>query len=51
MSQTCLIDRVHLLLDNGRGDDVVDVGHGLQDGLAMPLRLVLVAELKGLMDT
>ena len=44
-----LVLDVEVGLDQRRAQGVVDVGHGLEDALAAPLRLVLVPQLVGLM--
>lgn len=46
-----LVLDVDVLLDQSRGDLVVDVGNGLGDTLAAPLALVTVAELASLVGT
>ena len=46
-----LVLDVDVLLDKGRGDDVVDVGDGLGDALATPLGLVSITELASLMGS
>ena len=43
-----LVLDVEVLLEDGGGNCVVDVGNGLGDTLASPLGLVTVAELAGL---
>ena len=43
-----LVLDIELLLDESRGDDVVDVGDSLGDTLATPLGLVTIAEFAGL---
>jgi hypothetical protein len=43
-----LVLDIDLLLDEGRGDGVVDVGDSLGDTLAAPLGLVAIAKLAGL---
>jgi len=46
-----LVLDVDVLLDQSRGDLVVDVGNGLGDTLAAPLALVTIAELASLVGT
>ena len=46
-----LVDGVEVLADELGGDGLVDVLDGLEDALAVPFGLVLVAELEGLINT
>lgn len=46
-----LVLDVELLLDQSRGDLLVDVGNGLGDTLTTPLALVTIAELASLVGT
>lgn len=46
-----LVLDVDVLLDEGRADDLIDVGDGLGDTLSSPLGLVSIAELNGLVLT
>ena len=46
-----LLDRIQVLLDQSRGDDVVDIADGLGDSLAVPVGLVLVSQLQSLINT
>ena len=48
---TYLVNGVHLLFDDGRRDDFVDVLNGFQDALAVPFGLVQVAKLECLVDS
>ena len=50
LQRAYLFHRVEVLLDQGWGDDVIDVGDGLGHTLAMPVSLDLVAKLQGLID-
>ena len=43
-----LVLDIEVLLDEGRSNDIVDVGDGLENTLAAPLGLVAVTELAGL---
>lgn len=46
-----LVAEVHVLADQGGGDDVVHVGDGLGDALAVPFGLDLVPQLQSLINT
>ena len=46
-----LVLDVEVLLDDGRAENIVDVGDGLEDTLAAPLGLVTITELAGLVGT
>ena len=48
---SALVLDVKVLLDEGRAENVVDVGDGLEDTLAAPLGLVAITELAGLVGT
>ena len=46
-----LVLDIQVLLDDSRGDSVIDVGDGLEDTLATPLGLVSITELTSLVLT
>lgn len=46
-----LVLDIDVRLDEGGANDLVDIGHGLGDALAEPLRLITITELDGLMLT